>query len=345
MRTTATFSRETEGFTQHVSGHFASHPQLVNNARDLDTDQIVHELNLAVEQFNARESGFVLDVENFTVIITQYRPLTGSTFIPTPRRIAGKRAVINVHNFNDNRCFQWAVLSCLYPPKNNPLNVYSYMKYANTLNFDDISFPISLKDISKFEKQNPDISVNVISMDQNDKDFCVEYLSPERQRKHHVNLLLLDDSLTTHYVWIKDFSKLIADRTKHTGGGASFVCNSCLNVFTSQRVLDAHIPYCLQHAPQRVQYPDPDDCKLKFKDYDKQQPLNFYLVCDFESFLTPATDADDVHTDPDAKTHVVDHHNVSGFCCYRVTDLSQCQTPPKVYSGPDVMSHFYEHII
>jgi len=61
VRTTATFSRETEGFTQHVTGHFASHPQLVNDARDLNTDQIVHELNLAVEQFNARGSAFVLD--------------------------------------------------------------------------------------------------------------------------------------------------------------------------------------------------------------------------------------------------------------------------------------------
>jgi len=58
--------------------------------------------------------------------------------------------VVNVHNFNDNRCFQWAVLSCLYPPKSHPNSVYSYTKYANTLNFDDISFPISLKDISKF---------------------------------------------------------------------------------------------------------------------------------------------------------------------------------------------------
>jgi len=198
VRTKATFSRETEGFTQHVSGHFATHPQVVNNARDLDTDQIVHELNLAVEQFNARGSGFVLDtVENFTVIITQYRPLTGSTFIPTPRRIAGKHAVINVHNFNDNRCFQWAVLSCLYPPKNHPQNVYSYTKYANTLNFDDISFPISLKDISKFEQQNSDISVNVISLDQNDKDFCVEYLSPERQRKVGASLRGVYDVNTT----------------------------------------------------------------------------------------------------------------------------------------------------
>ena len=153
---------------------------------------------------------------------------------------------------------------------------------------------------------------------------------------------MLYDSNATHYVWIKKFSTLDAGRTKHVG--TSFVCNSCLSVFRSQRVLDAHIPNCLQHAPQQVQYPDPDDCKLKFKDYDKQLPLNFYLVCDFESFLTPATD-DDNDLEPDAKTHVVDHHNVSGFCCYRVTDLPQYQTPPKVYSGPDVMSHFYEHVM
>ena len=114
---------------------------------------------------------------DFTLISTQYCPLTGSTFISTPRRIVRKQAVVNVRN-SDNRCFQWAILSCLYPPKSNPHNVYSYTKYVDTLNFDDISFPVSVKDISKFEKQNPDISVNVISLDQNDKDFCVEYLSP-----------------------------------------------------------------------------------------------------------------------------------------------------------------------
>jgi len=107
-------------------------PQLVNNARDLDTDQIIHELNLAVEHFNARESGFVLDtLGNFTVIITQYSPQTGSTFVPTPRRISGKRAVVNVLN-SDNRCFQWAILSCLYPPKSHP-KMYTVTQNTRTL--------------------------------------------------------------------------------------------------------------------------------------------------------------------------------------------------------------------
>ena len=52
VRTNATFSREIEviaGYTQHVSGHFATHSQLVTNEHDFDTEQIVHELNLGVE--------------------------------------------------------------------------------------------------------------------------------------------------------------------------------------------------------------------------------------------------------------------------------------------------------
>jgi len=250
--------------------------------------------------------------------------------------------VINVKNKSDQFCFQWAILSCLYPAKNHPYRVSNYYQYRTTLNFDGIAFPVQVKDIPKFEKMNPEMSVNVISLDPENKGYCVEYLSPERYRRHHVNLLLLHDANTQHYVWIKNFSRLLAGRTKHTAGGASFVCNSCLNVFSSQRVLDSHIPNCMQHQPQQTQYPDPTDCKLKFKDNHKEHPLKFYLVCDFESFLTP-TDFDDSNSK--TKTRVIDQHNVSGYCCYRVTDLPQYQTPPMVYSGHDVMSHFYEHVM
>jgi len=282
----------------------------------------------------------VLDVvTQFVVVITQFRPLGGSTYIPTPPSIAKKQAVINIQN-NDNRCFEWSVLSCLYPAKSHPLSVYSYSKYRNELNFDGIDFPVQVKQIPKFEAQNPHVSVNVISLDSDNKGFCVEYLSNERNRKHHANLLLIDhpDSLHSHYVYIKNFSRLVYGRTKHDG--QSFVCNSCLNVFSSQRVLDTHIPNCLQHAPQQVVYPDPDDCKLKFRDQQKQHPVSFYLACDFEAFLTPSDDHD-FRT----RTRVIDRHDVSGFCCYRVTDLTQYQTPPTVYSGPDVMEHFYEHVM
>ena len=101
-------------------------------------------------------------------------------------------------------------------------------------------------------------------------------------------MLLLDDpeSQTSHYVWVKSMSRLVAGRTKYEG--ASFVCNSCLNVFSEQRVLDNHIPHCMQHSPQQVVYPDPhnpDEYKLRFHDHDKEHAMKFFIVCDFESFL------------------------------------------------------------
>jgi len=39
------------------------------------------------------------------------------------------------------------------------------------------------------------------------------------------------------------------------------------------------------------------------------------------------------------------NHEVSGFCVYRVTDYLQYQTSPFVYSGPDTMTKFYDHIM
>jgi len=175
----------------------------------------------------------------------------------------------------------------LIPTKNHPYRVSNYYQYHSTLNFDGITSPVKVKDIPKLEKINPEISVNVISLDPENKGHCIEYLSPERYRRHHVNLLLLHDANTQHYVWIKKFSRLLAGRTKHTPGGTSFVC---LNVFSSQRALDSHIPNCLLHSPQQLIYPDPqnpEEFKLKFRDHDKEHPLNFYLMCDFECFFTP----------------------------------------------------------
>jgi len=343
VRASAEFTRQVQGDVQRIDGHFTTYPQLVATGHSFDFDKLVDELNSAVDNFNSRGSGFILNiVSHFTLLITQYRPLSGSSYIPTPPSIAKKRAVINVKN-NDQRFFLWSLLSCLYQPRSNATSVYSYTKYQDTLNFDGLTFPIRPKDIPKFEKQNPEISVNVISLDPENKGYCIEFLSPEHHRPHHINLLLIHDpdSQTSHYVWIKNFSRLLHGRTK--SGGASFVCNSCLNVFSSQRVLNAHIPNCLQHAPQQVLYPPSNDCKLSFKDHDKQHPFKFYCVCDFESFLKPADNVDD-DVVSNAKTHIVDEHRVSGYCCYRVTDLDQYQTPPVVYSGDNPLSHFYEHI-
>jgi len=185
-----------------------------------------------------------------------------------------------------------------------------------------------------------------LAFEESSKGFTVEYRSPEREREHHVNLLLLEDADNPpkrHYVWIKNMSALVCHRTN--SHHSSFVCNSCLDPFMSQRVLDNHIPYCIQHEPQQVVYPNAQnekECVLKFRSKHKKTPLPFYLVCDFESFLTPLEREEEEERNSMKK---LDVHNVSGFCCYRISSEPKYCTPPKVYSGPDPMTEFYDHVM
>jgi len=81
MRTDAEFTPR--GRSRNLARHrllFLS-PQLVSRAHEYDFDQLVNELNLAVHDFNARGSSFVFNiVKRFIVVITQYRPLSGSSY-------------------------------------------------------------------------------------------------------------------------------------------------------------------------------------------------------------------------------------------------------------------------
>ena len=108
------------------------------------------------------------------------------------------------------------MLAELYPQtKRNRVSLYA--KYLHTLNLDGLQFPICVKDISKFEKQNPSISVNCIYFDEESKDFTIEYLSCQREREKHVNLLLLGDEVNPHFVYILHMSRVVYGRTKYKG--------------------------------------------------------------------------------------------------------------------------------
>jgi len=53
----------------------------------------------------------------------------------------------------------------------------NYLPYEHTLNISNLTIPLPVKDIPKFESLDPTISVNVLSLD--DKDLCIEYCSPK----------------------------------------------------------------------------------------------------------------------------------------------------------------------
>jgi len=63
---------------------------------------------------------------------------------------------------------------------------------------------------------------------------------------------------------------------------------------------------------------------------------------DFESFLTPIEREEEEERNSMKK---LDVHSVSGFCCYRISSEPKYCTPLKVYSGPDPMTEFYDHVM
>ena len=128
----------------------------------------------------------VLQLEIHTI---NFNPLKGSSYIPIPNWIMRKKAIVNIKN-KDDKCFLWCILRYLHPKKFHEERVKDLKKYEFSLNAKGITFPINLKkDITKFEKLNPDLpGINVFSVD--DKKTIYPLREVKRDCKKTIDLFL-----------------------------------------------------------------------------------------------------------------------------------------------------------
>jgi len=132
------------------------------------------------------------------------------TFIPTPKSIALKRAIVNVKCVDDDNCFQYSILAGmnLLKPDHHKCHPLQYKQYMYMLNMCGIPTPVLLSQITKFENQNSEISVNVLYMDDN-QDIIPTHTSKVCQKcKYHVNLLMLTDGAKFHYTCVQSLLRL-----------------------------------------------------------------------------------------------------------------------------------------
>jgi hypothetical protein len=121
-----------------------------------DTDERVKEsirkMYTSFIEFQRQGRNWTTDkVVNLTIHMACYRPLKGSSYIPLPIKLRSKHAIINIKN-KDNKCFMWSVLAALYPVQRDGERVWKYKDHESDLNVKDISFPVKMDDIPKFEK-------------------------------------------------------------------------------------------------------------------------------------------------------------------------------------------------
>ena len=126
---------------------------------------------------------------------------------------------------------------------------------------------------------NDDFRFNVYGVD--DKQSIYPLYNSKNICDNTCNLLLIEN----HYVWIKDFDRLMNTQSKD--GHKLFSCYYCLQHFTSENVLKNHTEVCLKiNGTQEVKMP----CKNKntfFMNYHKQLMAPFVIYADFECITVP----------------------------------------------------------
>ena len=326
-----------DGESEFTNAFFngACHTCLAEDEIQDGMEQSVMKIGNSFTEFQRHGSSWVLDkVEEIYLKLVQYKPLNGSSYIPTPSKLAHKLAIVNPQN-KDKKCFMWAVLAGLYPAEKDAHRITKYTEHVDKLNFTDIDFPVKISDIDRFEKHN-NISVNVFGYESGE-------VFPVRITKlrcdNHVNLLLLSNGRQQHYCWIKNLDRLLHHTKRHAGN--TYFCQYCLHGFTKESLLQNHIKYCSVHSPTKIEMPNEEEKWLKFKDFAKQIRVPYVVYADFESLLVEMPS----DTESTSQTKKIRHHVASGFT-YKVVSAVPGQTFPHVtYRGQNVADVFIEQML
>ena len=295
---------------------FASKMEIVTEATDLYVlyDHMVDVIFELIQNFNNRGSGWQFDrVEHLDININPYNPLSASSYIELPGNLAEKKAIINVKNENDNECFKWAVTSAVFPAKEHGERLSKQMREdSEKFDWTGIEFPVSLKQIDKFENQN-NYAINVFGYER-----VVYPLRISKKKDQVINLLLIADEETNHFCWIKNMSRLLSSGINNHQHKRYF-CYRCLNSFKSEKSLNKHTEYCQNNEEVKIEMPMIKDDEGKFlgpeyiyfKNHYKKQRVPFVVYADFECF----TEKIDTCQPEEGKsfTNQYQKHSPSGF--------------------------------
>ena len=306
------------------------------------TDTILERIANLINGSSGGGSGWIFyKIINLELHTVSYRPLRGNTWIPLPKELADKKAIINMKN-KDNKCFMWCIKRALNPKTNNPERIdKELMEKEDTLNMKGIEYPVSLKDIDRFEKQNPEISITVLGFNEKDKVYPLHVSEYIYNRKHNIILLLIERDGVKHYCLVKNPSRLLSRQISvHKGG--THICFRCLNPFWSHNSLEKHWEYCKNHKAVKINMPEKGTI-LKFKHHERSEKLPFIIYADTEALIKEMQNCDPNPLDSYTKKY--QKHEPISFSYYiKSFDNNVYESKLRKYTGEDAMEKFVEWI-
>ena len=303
----------------------------------------------SLAKYQKEGSGWQLySIKGLDVSVVKFNPLDGSGYSKLPPLISNKNSIVNMKN-DDDQCFKWAVTRALNPVDNHPERITKELKkQAEEINWEGITFPTKVKDISIWEKSN-DKFVNVFGYDEDKKIYPIKLCDnhtnivlsdEETQDKKFINLFLHDDN---HYCVVKNLSRLVSSQINNRQHKKHF-CLNCMNGFSASEILTAHQKACLKRKPQTEVFPKPGDT-VQFRNYERLHDVPFVVYADFECFVKPQ----ETEEKDSSESYTVKYqsHVPSGFC-YTIKCMDETVYPTKTvlktasYEGEDMGKSFVE---
>ena len=222
------------------------------------------------------------------------------------------------------KCFKQAVIAALkWREIERNVQRISKLRQHDDLDWDGINFPVSTRDIKRFESRNG-ISVNVLALDGKTPYFFRKggnYVrSAGEAHERAVNLMSIEDNEKSHYVAIKSLGRLLSmQNSKHKE--SQHFCTNCLQGFAEQLSRDEHYAYCRSSESVRIEMPT----KHPIVEYSNGQ----------HQLKVPNV----------SSTRGVNVHTPSGWCLRSKFAYGNVDNPLTQYRGSDCVERFCENII
>ena len=335
------FIKFSNGQKTEKNGFFNSKADLIINNTNIQSSLQIskqHILNI-ISQWVSEGSGWTVEsIESHHLNIANYSPLKGSSYIELPPEIKKSKGLINIKN-EDNECFRWCHIRHLNPQNKNPQRITKTDKnFIKQLDYSNIEFPVTVKQINKIEKQN-NIRINLFGYEEKQK-FPI-YISQEKFQDH-LELLLINKDKKNHYVLVKNFNKFMFDQTKHNC--KKHFCMYCLQCFSREDVLAEHVKNCLSiNGKQAIKMPKKGQ-HVNFRNYHKQIPAPFVIYADFEAITEKVHGC--LPNNEKSYTEAYQKHIDCGYgyklVCHYNDEFSK---PVQVFRGENAVYNFMEKMI
>jgi len=211
--------------------------------------------------------------------------------ISLPLKLKTKKAVINVEDVKgQNDCLKWAILSGLHykeADRRQTSRRSQYLQFKDNYNWSGLNYPSSVKDVSTFQKNNPNIYVTLFIWE---KDRVMKLQAAEIPsnvngiKGKFINLLAVPVGGTNkwHYVAITSLRRLL-----NSENGYSYVyCERCIQKFrmSEQKKFEDHQRVCYGRLVKSVKMPKKGS-QQKFVSYSKTEKLPYAAYADIECYL------------------------------------------------------------